>query len=161
MLARPVTTRTQRHCRGQNMIEMLTYTDLGDRLKCSPEAARSLAKRLHLPRSRGNDGKARVSVDLTGLNHTPRPVRSPAGHRADAAALYAKITELEDEIAKLEIVATGHRADFERERDRSDRLTAEILKTTFGLMAAKQTAARLDGQLTVLRSRPWWQRLAG
>lgn len=143
------------------MIEMLTYTDLGDRLKCSPEAARSLAKRLHLPRSRGNDGKARVSVDLTELNHTPRPARSPAGHRADTTALSAKITELEDEIAKLESVAKGHRADFEHERDRADRLMAEILTTTLGLMAAKQSAARLDGMLTALRSRPWWQRLAG
>ena len=38
---------------------------------------------------------------------------------------------------------------------------AEILKTTLGLIAAKQTAARLDGMLTALRSRPRWQRLAG
>ncbi len=33
------------------MIEMLTYFELADRLKCSPEAARSLAKRLRMPRS--------------------------------------------------------------------------------------------------------------
>ena len=45
----------------------------------------------------------------------------PAGHRPDTASLSTKIIELEDEIAKLEIVANGHRADFERERDRADR----------------------------------------
>jgi hypothetical protein len=40
-------------------IELLTYADLAERLKCSPEAARSLAKRLRLPRSCGNDEGAR------------------------------------------------------------------------------------------------------
>jgi hypothetical protein len=39
-------------------IEMLTYAALGERLNCSPEAARALAKRLRLPRQRANDGKA-------------------------------------------------------------------------------------------------------
>ena len=37
--------------------EMLTYLDLANRLKTSPEAARALARRLRLPRTRGNDGK--------------------------------------------------------------------------------------------------------
>ena len=34
-------------------------------------------KRLRLPRSRGNDGKALVSVDLAEINHAPLPARSP------------------------------------------------------------------------------------
>ena len=62
-------------------IEMLNYAELAARLKISPEAARSLAKRLRLPRSRGNDGKALVSVDLAEINHAPLPARSPAGTR--------------------------------------------------------------------------------
>ncbi len=62
-------------------IEMLNYADLAARLKVSPEAARALAKRLRLPRSRGNDGKALVSVDLAEINHAPLPARSPAGHQ--------------------------------------------------------------------------------
>jgi len=38
--------------------ETLTYAALGARLKISPEAARSLAKRLRLPRSLSDEGKA-------------------------------------------------------------------------------------------------------
>ena len=89
------------------------------------------------------------------------PGRSPPGHRADVAALKAQITELEDELAKMEVVASGHRADFERERDRADRMMAEMLKATADLMAVKEAAARAQRELTVLRSRPCWQRLAG
>ena len=44
--------------------ETLTYAALGARLKISPAAARSLAKRLRLPRSLSDDGKALVSIDL-------------------------------------------------------------------------------------------------
>ncbi len=68
---------------------------------------------------------------------------------------------LEDELAKMEMVADGHQADFERERDRCDRLIVDLLKATADLMAAKEVAARFEGELTALRSRPWWRRLAG
>ena len=43
-------------------VEMLTYAALGARLKISPEAARSFAKRLRLPRSLSHDGKAVVAL---------------------------------------------------------------------------------------------------
>ena len=56
---------------------MLTHAALGERLKCSPEAARSLAKRLRLPRQVANDGKALVVVDVAELSHKPTPARSP------------------------------------------------------------------------------------
>ena len=51
--------------------ESLTYTELGDRLGASPEAARSLARRLRLPRKPGNDGKVRIIVDLAEIQYTP------------------------------------------------------------------------------------------
>ena len=38
-------------------IESLTYAELGDRLGTTQEAARSLARRLRLPRHAGNDRK--------------------------------------------------------------------------------------------------------
>jgi nucleotide-binding universal stress UspA family protein len=156
-------------------IEQLTYADLADRLKCSPEAARSLTKRLRLPRQRGNNGKTLVAVDLSEVRHKPMPARSPGGHRPDteqlvgyAAALKAEISELEDEVAQLAISASGHRADYEHERDRGDGLMAELLRQAADLMhakadlmIAKEAGARLEGELAVLRSRPWWQRLAG
>ena len=125
-------------------VEMLTYAAFGARLKISPAAARSLAKRLHLPRSLSDDGKALVSVDLAELRHTPRPGR---GQTDDVAQPAARITALQTEIARLEAVAAGHRADFERERERADRLMVELLQATAETMAARESAARLEGFL--------------
>ena len=68
---------------------------------------------------------------------------------------------LEAELAKLEGVSAGYRADFERERDRCERLMAEVLKTTADLMTAREAAARLAGELEAFQARPWWRRLAG
>src|ERR1700751_6204247 len=112
--------------------EPLTYAALGVRLTISPKAARSLAKRLRLPRSLSDDGKAAVSVHLAEIQHTPRP---PGRREAGDVALAAKIVALQAEIARLEATAAGHRADFERERDRADRLTAELLQATAESMA--------------------------
>ncbi len=138
-------------------VEMLNYADLAARLKVSPEAARALAKRLRLPRSRGNDGKALVSVDLAEINHAPLPARSPAGHQA-ITPLRAKIETLEVE---LEAVAGGHRSDFERERDQGQKVMVEFLNMIAVAMAAKEATARLEGELTALKARPWWRRLSG
>jgi hypothetical protein len=149
-------------------VEILSYGALAERLNISAEASRALVRRLRLPRQRGNDGKARVTVDLAEIRHKPMPARSPGGHRPDTlqfkaqtAAFNAKITELEDEIAQVEIAAIGHRADFERERDRADHLMAELLRQTADLMKAKETAARFEGEISALRSRSLWRRLAG
>jgi hypothetical protein len=38
---------------------------------------------------------------------------------------------------------------------------AELLKATADAMTAKESAARLEGELAALRSRPWWRRIAG
>ena len=129
-------------------VEMLTYAALGARLKISPEAARSLAKRLRLPRSLSDDGKALVSVDLAEIRHTPRP---PGGRQAgNIALLAANIEALNAEIARLEAWAADHRADFERER--ADRLTVELLQATAETMAAKKAMARLEGEVAALRT---------
>ena len=124
-------------------IELLTYAALGVRLKISPQAARSLARRLRLPRSVSDDGKTLVSVDPAEIRHAPRrPGRGQAGY---VAPLAARISELEAEIARLETIAAGHRTDFERERERADRLLVELLHATAETMAAKEAAARLEG----------------
>jgi DNA repair exonuclease SbcCD ATPase subunit len=131
-------------------VEMLTYAALGARLKVSPEAARSLAARLRLPRSRAPDGKALVSVDLAEIRHTPRP---PSTHQAGNIALLAtKIETLQAEIARLETMVASHRTDFERERERADRLMVELLQTTAETVAAKEATARLEGELAALRT---------
>jgi hypothetical protein len=130
-------------------IEMLTYAALGARLNVSPQAARSLSRRLRLPRSLSDDGKALVSVDLAEIRHTPRP---PRGRANSSALLAAKIEALTAEIARLETTAADHSADFERERERADRLAVELLQATAEIMAAKEMTARLEGEVAALRT---------
>jgi hypothetical protein len=132
-------------------VEILTYGALGARLNISPVAARSLARRLRLPRSLSEEGKALVSVDLAEIHHTPQPPgRRQAG---DVAQWTAKVAALEAEIAQLEAMAAGHRADFEHERERAERLVVELLQATAETMAAREAAARLEGEVAVLRTR--------
>jgi hypothetical protein len=121
--------------------ETLTYAALGARLTISPKAARSLAKRLRFPCSLSDDGKALVSVDVAELRYRPR---LPGRREAGKAALAARIAGLEAVIARLEATAAGHRADFEHERERADRLMAELLQAT---RAAEEATARLEGFL--------------
>ena len=131
-------------------VETVTYAALGARLKISPEAARSLANRLRLPRLLSDDGKAMVSVDLAEIRHTPRP---RGGRQAgNIALLAAKIEALKAEIARLEASAADHRADFEHERERADRLTVELLQASAETMAAKEATARLEGEVAALRT---------
>jgi hypothetical protein len=109
-------------------LETLTYAARGARLKTSPQAARSLAKRLRLPRSPSDNGKALVSLDVAEIPHTPR---SPGSCQADGVALLtAEIEELRAEITRLEARAAGHRANFERARECGGRLMIEPLRAT-------------------------------
>jgi len=105
--------------------------------------------RLRLPRSLSQDGKAMVSVDLAEIRHTPRP--RAGGQVGNIALLAAKVEALKAEIARLEATAADHRADFERERERADRLTVELLQATAEIMAAKEVTARLEDEVAALR----------
>ncbi|MCA1526819.1 hypothetical protein [Bradyrhizobium yuanmingense] len=136
-------------------VELLTYADLGARLNVSREAARALARRRRLPRSRSADGKAVVSVDLAALRYTPRPRRArredPIG--VSLARIEAVKTEvLKAEIARLESVATAYRVVFERERERADRLAVELTQAAAETTAANAWAARLEDEVAALRS---------
>ena len=127
-------------------VEMLTYAALGARLKISPMAARSLSRRLRLPRSLSDGGKALVSVDLAEIRHTPRPPRDRAG------ILAAEVEAMKGEIARLETMAADHRANFEHECERADRLAVEMLQATAEMMAGKEMTARLEDEVAALRS---------
>ena len=130
-------------------VEMLTYAALGARLKISPQAARSLSRRLGLPRSLSDDGMALVSVDLSEIRHTPRPPRDRAGN---SALLAVEIEALKAEIARLQTTAADQRADFECACERADRLSVELLQATAEIMAAKEMTARLEGEVAALRT---------
>src|SRR5438046_10721304 len=79
-------------------VEMLSYVELGERLKISPEAARALVKRHRLPRARSNTGKTLVHVDLTEISHSPvtRAPLTPVGHQV-VTALQAHIATLQSD----------------------------------------------------------------
>ena len=128
-------------------VEMLTYAALGARLKISPEAARSLARRFRLPRSLSDDGKALVCVDLAEIRHTPRP---PGGRQAGNIAPFES---LKAAIARLQTTAADQRADFECACARADRLSVELLQATAEIMAAKEMTARLEGEVAALQTR--------
>jgi hypothetical protein len=84
-------------------IESLTYEELADRLGTSAEAARSLVRRLRLPRKPGNDGRARVTIDLTEIQYKPMRRCPPGDRRADVDSLNARVEQLQGEVAALEV----------------------------------------------------------
>jgi predicted nucleic acid-binding Zn-ribbon protein len=73
-------------------------------------------------------------------------------------ALKHEIESLQAELTDMEAVASGHRADFERECERTNKLLAELLKNSNETMAAREKAALLEGKLSVL-TQSWRQRL--
>jgi hypothetical protein len=121
--------------------EWLTYSELGERLGVSAEAARQKAIRLRLRRQTANDGKAQVLVDVEDVraSSTPRKPKDqvaddrltadeqPADERA-LAALEAHITTLKEMVAKAEAISERERerADGERDRADSERARADI-----------------------------------
>ena len=144
-------------------IESLTYGDLAGRLGTSREAARSLVRRLRIPRQTANDGTVRVNVDLTEIQYTP-VARQPGGHRADFEALRARVEQLQAEVVQLEnkkssieAIAARHRADFERERVRSDRLMANTMTLAAVATSARAKATRLESELASRRFRLWFR----
>ena len=123
-------------------VEQLTYAQIAERLGVSSEAARALAKRMRLPRSRANDGKTLVAIDLAEIRHKPllsaRPPRGDQPVTEVIATLRAQIEMLEAELAKAEERSVGHREDFERERGRVDQLMSELLTATAEAMRARR-----------------------
>jgi hypothetical protein len=135
-------------------IEMLSYRQLGERLGCSRDAARELVKRLRLPRHMANDGKALICIDLSEINHNPAPTQSPAGPLPETVS--QECIEPKQAGRRRQLC---YQAALERERERAERLMAELLRAKADILAARGTVARLEGELAALRLRPWWRRL--
>jgi hypothetical protein len=115
-------------------------------LGTNPEAVRKRAIRAH--RRPGNNGRARVPLD-EGQKDKAALRKPPDVQPADTRT----ITTLEACIADLRSLLAKVEERVAEERSRCDRLLAETL-------VANARAARLEGELTALRSRPapWWQR---
>jgi hypothetical protein len=159
------------------MIEQLTYLQIGERLNISAEAARAIVKRNRLPRSHANDGKTLVAIDLDQLQHKPLPARSPRGHQAVTdviATLKTRIEQLEAELAAEQQRSVGHRADFERERERADcanqlvaaqdRIIGELKNLRSLLQLTRQPAQPVTprtGRKMTWRERIRWLRTTG
>jgi ribosomal protein L31E len=122
-------------------VELLTYEALAARLDISGEGARSLARRLRLPRSRSSDGKAVVTVDVGEIGQ-----RRPA-----FLDRMTKLAGLQAEVARLDATVAMHRADFERERERADRLAEELVKLAAEATSVREVTIRLERDLTALR----------
>jgi hypothetical protein len=58
----------------------------------------------------------------------------------------------------MKVIASGYRADFERECDRTNKLLAELLKASTESLGAREKAALLEGKLSML-TQPWRRRL--
>jgi len=94
-----------------------------------------------------------------------QPSGTPRVRRATAASLKTEIDLLQAKIAELEGLVADRQTAFRAadERDRAESLLAELLRMTAELMSARETSARLEGELNALRlqrsQQPWWWRL--
>ena len=143
------------------MLEQLTYAQLGERLKISSDGARAIVKRNRLPRSHASDGKTLVAIDLAELQHKPLPARSPRGQPVTdvVATLRARIEQLEAELAAEQQRSAGHRADYERERERADQLVTSQDKLVIQLKNLRlllQAARQATQPVAPRILREWW-----
>jgi hypothetical protein len=97
-----------------------------------------------------------VVADVAELAHKPVPARSPAADHPITATLKARVEALQVELAKVEASAGRHRADFERERERADRLMTELLRATrCGGPARRLTGGPADAAVVASHGGQW------
>lgn len=162
---------------GHTMAEVwLTYAELAERLGISQEAARQKAIRGRWRRQQGNDGKARVLLDVDTEAATHRPRKRPdertddprtvAAVEAHLATLREALARVEAAAAKAENLAEQRLAEVHRERERVAELTTEMLRVTSTLLSttterdeARHRAEALQRELEAIRARPWWKRI--
>jgi hypothetical protein len=163
------------------MSRSLTYAEMAEALKITPESANRLARRKRWPRVKGNDGRTRVAMPEEALVRQDSPPVSPTGSPPDKLikALEAHVATLKEQLAAAEAridKQAGDLAEYDRayaaglaaERAKAERVSAEFAgelkaereQTAKAIAAFASLAERLDA-LAAARSRPWWRRLAG
>jgi hypothetical protein len=145
----------------------LTYRELAQGLDISGEAARQKAIRGRWPRQRGNDGKARILVDLEAEKaaHTPRRrpderLNEHPDERRTFEALEAHIATLKEAVAKAEALGERHRQEAKMASKRIDHLVAELVGMSMRLTEQTAVADKVRADFDAYRARPWWRRLA-
>ncbi len=147
------------------MIRSLTYAELAEALRITPESANRLARRKRWPRTKGNDGRVRVTVPELALVRPDSPPDSPGVSPPDnpVHALQAQIARLEGELAGARETLGEARARADAAEARSAELSADLAaeraKTEKAIEAFAGLADRLDALANQRRS--WWRRLAG
>ena len=175
----------------------LTYADAAALLGMTVDSLRHKARRDCWGKRLGNEGKALVLVPLDavpppgeapgdppGDAPSSRPARRQDPHQDDQVAHHlARIAELERRVGELgaDLAAARGEVDRERgerhgERERADRVTAELADIARQFAATTATAAaearareaalaaRIEAvraEATALRSMPLWRRLVG
>ena len=146
-------------------VRNLTYAELAEIWGVSKDAARKKVEGLRLPRARGNDGRARVTIDLEEVTHTPKPSRpeetgagdlpvSPGSPPLEVITLQARIADLQSDLARERSDRERDRDNLERERaerrqerDRADRLTDNLSTMTRDLARIVEEAAIREREL--------------
>src|SRR5262249_58315512 len=121
-----------------------------------------------------NEGNTLAVIVREEIRHRPLSASSPRGHRSVTdvvVTLKARVAELEAERGRAEERSRGHRADFERERERTDRmvsvqdrLIAELENLRSLLEAAQQSARPVTPRTwreMIWRERVRWLRTTG
>ncbi len=137
----------------------MTYRQLADHWKTTPEAARARARRGNYQRRTNNVGATEILVDTAAPVPEARQKAQDGQSRSDIRpdapnaetppqialeALEGHIATLKEQLAKAETAAAA-------ERERVADLTAQLLKITADLLDARKSEA----------TRGWWARLVG
>ena len=141
---------------------LMTYAELAETWGVSKEAARKKVEGLGLPRQMGNDGRARVMVDLMEVQHEPTKPRT-TGRRApgdrpetgpESSDLKRLVSTLEATVARLEALDTTTRADLDRERSRADALASDLaIRAKLEIVQGERDAEKARaGQIEVLNA---------
>jgi hypothetical protein len=113
-------------------VEWLTYAEFGERIGVTRDAARCRAGRLRLRRQIGNDGKARIAVDLDEIELNPPKAlaRSSGGDHVmitpDDPPDGDWLPNMRELLAKAEATAERERTERLQERERADQLAGEV-----------------------------------
>ena len=128
------------------MSRSLTYAEMAEALKITPESANRLARRKRWPRVKGNDGRTRVAMPAEALVRQDSPPVSPPDSppdilikaleahvetlKAQLAAAEARIDKQADDLVEYDRAyaagPTAERAKVEAERAKAERVIADF-----------------------------------